>query len=145
MENKMFRFTGYKFAALVTLSAVTMLNPLSVYAHAHLQKSTPAKDSVVSTMPGEVVLHFSEQLETSMCKLTVKESRSGELVSTGAIAQEGTDGNSLKISLKNLKNAQAQYEVAWKAVSKDAHSMPGSYNFTFSPTAFGSSAQTPAK
>jgi methionine-rich copper-binding protein CopC len=141
----MCNFKSHKFATLIILSVGTMLNPLSAQAHAHLQKSTPAKDSVVSTMPSEVVLHFSEELETTMCKLTVKESKSGELVSTGSVVQEGTDGNSLKISLKNLKNEKAQYEVAWKAISKDAHSMPGSYKFTFSPTAFGSPEQTPAK
>lgn len=118
------------------LSVFTLISaPTVAFAHAHLASSSPAKDSVVHSAPTDVTLHFSEELEPSMCKLDVKNFKTGEVVSQGAIATNGEDKSSLKIALKSLGNEKADYEVSWKAVSKDSHKMPGKYKFTFDPKA----------
>ena len=102
-------------------------------AHPHLLDSTPAKDSLVHTQPSTVVLHFSEDLELAMCKLEVKNLKSGEIVGKSEIANERDDKKSLKADLKSLGSGKAEFEVSWKAVGKDSHRMPGKYTFTFDP------------
>lgn len=102
-------------------------------AHPHLLDSTPANHSVARTQPSTVVLHFSEVLELTMCKLEVKNLKSGEIVSKSEIANESDDKKSLKAVLKSLGSEKAEFEVSWKAVGKDSHRMPGKYTFTFDP------------
>ena len=118
------------------LSALTLiLAPTVAFAHAHMVSSAPSKDSVIHAAPTDVTVHFSEELEPSMCKLDVKNLKTGETVSQGAVTTDGEEKSSLKTSLKPFKNEQAEYEVSWKAVSKDSHKMPGKYKFTFDPKA----------
>lgn len=108
--------------------AVTFTFPVLAFAHAHLTSSTPAKDSVLSVVPNEVVLHFNEDLEAAMCKITVKNLKSGAVISQVPV-QQATDKRSLKVALKPEKDAAAEYEVSWRAVAEDAHSMPGTFKF----------------
>lgn len=111
------------------------LAPMAAFAHAHLISSSPARESIIQTAPNEVNLQFSEELEPAMCKVEVKNLKTGEIVSQGRPTMAGDDKSSLKISLKPLKNEKAEYEVSWKAVAKDSHRMPGKYKFTFDPKA----------
>jgi methionine-rich copper-binding protein CopC len=109
--------------------------PSLAFAHAHLIKSSPAKDSIVHSVPSDVVLNFSEDLELAMCKMQVKDLKTGKVVSQGK--PENADGkkNSLKVELEPLKNEKAKYEVSWKAVSTDSHRMPGKFTFSYEPLA----------
>ncbi|MFX5521880.1 copper resistance protein CopC, partial [Acinetobacter baumannii] len=43
-----------------------LLVPHAAFAHAHLKKSDPKADSVVTKPPQKLVLSFSEPLETAM-------------------------------------------------------------------------------
>ncbi len=123
---------GSSVTRLIVIS-ILALTPLTALAHAHLMSSSPTKESIVHTAPSEVILHFSEELETVMCKLEVKDLKSCEVVSQKALGTGGDDRSTLKVSLKPLKNEKADYEVSWKAVSKDSHRMAGKYKFTFDP------------
>ena len=115
------------FAVCASLSSVP------AFAHTHLQEATPAKDSTVAEAPATVRLHFSEGLEVSMCKLEVKDSKTGHVVSDGKpTAPEEND--LLQVKLKPLKKEKTTYTVIWKAVSKDTHKMEGTYSFTYAPT-----------
>lgn len=105
----------------------------NVYAHAHIVETEPVKESSVKLAPKDVVVKFSESLEIAMSKVEVKNSANGEVVSEKTMA--GIDSSTLKVHLKVLKNEKAKYEVNWKAVSKDSHTMKGSYSFTVDPNA----------
>jgi methionine-rich copper-binding protein CopC len=115
----------FNFAVPVAL----LFFPLFAFAHAHLTSSNPAKNAVLHSAPKEIVLHFSEALELSMCKLQVKDLANGDVVSDGTPVEAG-DKSSMKIQLKSLKSAKSTYEVSWKAVAQDAHSMPGKFQFS---------------
>ncbi len=119
--------------ALVVVASASLLTAHTAFAHAKLLKSSPSANEVVHAAPSEVSLHFSEELEVAMSKLEVKNSKTGEVVSQGAVSQNPDDKASLKIALKPLKKPKAVYEVTWKAVAKDAHKMPGHMSFTFDP------------
>ena len=109
-----------------------LILPILASGHTHVKSSNPAKDSVVHSSPKVVEIQFSENLETAMSTIEVKNSKTKEIVS-----EKKEDSNSsqkeLKTNLKNLKNEKALYQVSWKAVSKDGHTMKGSYDFTFDP------------
>lgn len=125
--------------SLIKVAAVlATLTPATAFAHAHLVSSTPAQNAVIQKGPKEIVLHFSEELERSMCKLKVTNLKTGEQVNQGEITNEGKDQSTLKTMLKPLNCVQAkicEFEVSWKAVSKDSHRMPGHYKFTLKPEA----------
>src|SRR3954451_19324302 len=53
-------------------------------AHAYLQSSTPAQGSVLKTSPPQVVLHFSEQVGTSLSDIQVL-TAAGRNVATGSV------------------------------------------------------------
>ena len=118
--------------ATLTLVLTVLLQANLVFAHTHVQESDPKKDSVVVVVPHTVNIKFSEALEQSMSKLEVKNLKTGEIVSEKQLQSNG-DKNSLQVSLKEIKNEKAKFQVSWKAVSSDSHSMKGSYEFTFDP------------
>ena len=129
----MLRFTRQNEIMKYFFAILLNVLPSAALAHAHLLTSSPAKDGLVRIAPKEVILHLSEELETSMCKLEVKKLPNGEIVSQGDIQNDGEDKRTLKVALKPLPNEKSEYEVSWKAVSKDSHRMPGEYKFTFDP------------
>lgn len=121
----------HPYFATLALFAFAVSAP--AFAHTHLESSVPAKDATLAQAPEMVSLKFSEGLETAMCKLQVKNVKSGEVVSDGKPTKRGEDENTLQIALKPLKKEKAAYEVSWKAVSKDTHKMQGTYTFTLDP------------
>jgi methionine-rich copper-binding protein CopC len=126
------KFYFFKTSFLL-LTALCFVSPSRAFAHAKLLKSTPAPNAVLKDAPADVELHFSEDLEVVMCKVEVKNVKTGEVVSQEMPMDLAGDPASLKISLKPLKKEKADYEVSWKAVAKDAHKMPGHFKFTYDP------------
>ncbi len=122
-----------KHALLSSLVLSLSMVSLPALAHTHLESSVPAKNSTITLAPEAVSLKFSEGLETAMCKLLVKNVKSGEVVSDGNPTMRGQDENTLQIAMKPLKKEKATFEVSWKAVSKDTHKMQGTYTFTLNP------------
>ncbi|MBC7690246.1 MAG: copper resistance protein CopC [Methylotenera sp.] len=118
-----------------SLAVLCLFLPALALAHAHVKKSDPAKDAVLSAAPKKVSIDFSEDLELAMSKLEVKNSKTGETVCEGKVIAGPSGKNGLERSLKPLKSEKATYEVNWKAVSKDAHKMQGSYKFSVDPGA----------
>jgi methionine-rich copper-binding protein CopC len=123
----------YVLVATTMWAVASILQVGQAFAHAHLQKAEPAQNAVVHVAPAQVTVKFSEELETTMSKLEVKEVASGLVVSTGKVSGGGQGDSTLQISLKPLKKDKAKYQVTWKAVTKDTHKMQGTYNFTYDP------------
>jgi methionine-rich copper-binding protein CopC len=95
-------------------------------AHAHLQNSSPAENSVITTSPTNLVLNFSEVARLTALSLQ--------------------KGNEAKQSMKPLPAAAARqisvplplltpgvYAVIWRVVSDDGHVMSGALHFTLAP------------
>lgn len=117
---------------IIILLALSGLS-FSARAHTHIQETQPAKETTVKANPENVVIKFSESLETAMSKIEVKNSKTGEIVSEKTMP--GSDDSTLQVHLKNIKNEKVKYVVSWKAVSKDSHTMKGTYSFTIDPIA----------
>jgi len=112
---------------------VSLLQAGQAFAHAHLKTSDPAQNAVVTQAPAQVTLKFSENLELSMSKLEVKDSTSGDVVSTGKLSDGGQGKSTMQVALNPLKKTRSKYQVNWKAVSTDTHRTQGTYEFTFDP------------
>ena len=103
------------------------------FAHAHLKTSDPTQNAIVTQPPAQVTLNFAEDLELSMSKLEVKDSTSGDVVSTGKLSDGGQGKSTMQVALNPLKKTRSKYQVNWKAVSTDTHRTQGTYEFTFDP------------
>jgi methionine-rich copper-binding protein CopC len=92
-------------------------------AHAHLERSTPADGSVLSTAPAQLVLQFSEAARLATLSI---ESRGGAKQNVTPLPE--TAQSRIVIALPALP--PGDYVVSWRAVGVDGHVVPGRIHFT---------------
>ena len=92
-------------------------------AHAHLQKSSPADNSVITTSPSNLVLNFSEA-----ARLTALSIQKGEEPKQDLKPLPTTAARQVSIPLPPL--TPGTYSVNWRVVSDDGHVMGGTLHFT---------------
>ncbi len=125
---------GYR-GALAALFALAMLFALApnADAHAHLVKSAPEKEAVLTKAPARIDLWFNELLEDGFNTILVypkselgKEKPSD--FTDGKVTVDPKDRTHLTVKLKAL--APGEYVVDWRVLSRDGHSAPGRITFT---------------
>ncbi|MFJ8473938.1 FixH family protein [Kitasatospora sp. NPDC094011] len=97
-------------------------------AHATLDATDPAQNSVVATAPPAVTLTFSETVSLSSDSVRVLDP-AGKAVDTGNPAHADGKGNTARVGL-NSGLANGTYTVAWRAVSEDSHPVGGAFTFS---------------
>jgi len=112
------------------LLAVTLLSPLSAWAHAILVKSQPAKDETVKESPKQIDLWFNDAVRSEYKALAVIDS-SGKRVDNHDVEQGLTDGSHIYATVPNL--APGTYTVRYRVVSEDTHIVTGKFEFTVKP------------
>ena len=110
---------GFVITALV-------LGAAAAYAHAHLDRASPAAGATLSTAPSEVTLHFTQNLEPKFSTIAVRDA-AGKQVDKGDSRVDEKDLALLKVSLQPL--VPGRYKVEWRATSVDTHSSRGDYHF----------------
>lgn len=98
-----------------------------VWAHAFLDRATPAVGSTVRDPPARVTLRFSERLEPAFSKMQVLDAR-GRRVDNDDTSVSGDDASVLSISVRTL--APGVYTVKWRVLSVDTHVTEGDFAFT---------------
>ena len=106
--------------------AVVLLDAVTAYAHAHLDRASPAAGATAATAPTEVALHFTESLESRLSAILVRDA-AGKQVDKGNSSVDEKDRALLKVSLPPL--APGTYKVEWRVISVDTHSSKGEYTF----------------
>jgi len=101
----------------------------AAWAHAFLDRATPAVGSEVSGSPPALTLTFSEPVEPLFSTVEVKNA-SGTVVSDGK-PTPNEDGRVLVVRLKTLP--PGVYSVAWRVTSVDTHKTEGHFTFTVKP------------
>jgi methionine-rich copper-binding protein CopC len=99
------------------------------WAHAFLDRASPAVGSTVHTAPTEVRIQYTEALEPAYSSAHVEDA-SGTTVSTAARV-DPNERSVLIVPLGTLK--PGRYKVIWKVLSVDTHVTNGSFNFTVAP------------
>lgn len=101
----------------------------AAFAHAQLEKATPAVGSTVASA-SEIRLEFSEGVEPKFTKVSV--TGPGGAVPLGAANTESGNQAVLIVPISKPLSAGA-YKVHWQAVSVDTHHTQGTFEFTVKP------------
>jgi len=99
----------------------------AAYAHASLLHASPAADSIVSAVPQEVTLTFTDTLEAAFSNLKVTDGNGVE-VSQG---KAQVNNNTMRVGLRSL--SAGVYKVNWRAVSTVTHRTDGTFTFRINP------------
>ena len=116
-----------KIPSLLTVLAL-MTFGVTAHAHAHLQKSSPADNSVIATSPPILELHFSEA-----ARLTAVSIQKGEEPKKILAPLPTAAAQQLTVPLPPL--TPGTYLIYWRVISDDGHVMAGALHFTLSAAA----------
>ena len=112
---------------LSTLSGLVLLMfGVAASAHAHLQKSSPADNSVITAPPPSLVLNFSEAARLTALSIQKDNEPRQTLKPLPATAAQ-----QFSIPLPQL--TPGAYSVSWHVLSEDGHVMSGILHFTLAP------------
>ncbi len=92
-------------------------------AHAHLQKSSPVDNSVISTSPSSLVLNFSEAARLTALSIQKDSEPPQNLKPLPTTAAQ-------QISVPLPQLTPGTYSVSWHVLSDDGHVMTGTLHFT---------------
>src|SRR5919197_4771588 len=99
----------YLFALLGFLLALAA--PALAFAHAYLQRSSPAGNTIVETAPRRIQLWFTERPEPRFSEVTIY-TADGAKVPHGLLAIAPDNPRSVIVDLEATPNGT--YTVAWK-------------------------------
>lgn len=99
----------------------------AAFAHAFLDRASPAVGGVVAQSPADVRIWFTQKLEASFSSIEVLDS-AGQRVDQEDAKVDAQDATLLRVSLKSLP--PGTYKVLWHAVSTDTHATSGDFIFT---------------
>ncbi len=117
---------------LVALAAVIgVIGTLGVasgtaFAHAELTSSNPANQAILATQPSEILLTFSEDVNTVDDSIRLVDA-DGNPAPLGPIDQSLGE-NTLRAPVALIPDGT--YIVGWQAISADSHKIRGAFTFT---------------
>lgn len=112
-------------ALVLTLGASVVAPAATAFAHAGLDSSTPAANSVLEAPPSEIVLDFDETVEVSLAQIEVYDGSGASL--TVGTPRRGGDDTIVTAPLPTLDDGL--YGVVWRTSSVDGHAVSGSFAF----------------
>jgi methionine-rich copper-binding protein CopC len=112
-----------RIITFATAAFLAWIGAHAAYAHAFLDHAEPRVGSTVSTAPREVVLVFSQKLESTFSSVEVSDAN-GARVDQG---KPSISASTMRIGVKQLP--PGTYRVRWQVLSVDTHTTEG--NFTF--------------
>ncbi|MFD4660183.1 FixH family protein [Kitasatospora sp. NPDC058444] len=128
LEKATHRRIAGVLAALGALLALMLAGAGPASAHAILDSTDPAQNSVIGTAPEAVTLTFSESVSLSADSVRVLDP-AGKPVDTGNPGHADGKGNTARVGLQSGL-ANGTYTVAWRAVSDDSHPVGGAFTFS---------------
>jgi copper transport protein len=116
-------------AALVTLvvAALTLLPAMPASAHATLELTNPAADSVSQKAPTEVALTYDQPVSASFGAIKVL-SPNGNRVDTGQLSTR--DGGRTVVQALSANIPPGTYTILWRVLSADTHTVFGAVTFS---------------
>jgi hypothetical protein len=114
---------------IVIAAAAACLMAGPAFAHAFLDRASPAVGSEVSSPPSALTLTYTEPVEPLFCTVHVTDDH-GTTVEDGKPTTKD-DGRTLVVGLKKL--SPGDYHVEWHVTSVDTHKTEGHFTFTVKP------------
>jgi methionine-rich copper-binding protein CopC len=113
---------------LIAATAVCLTGQ-AAFAHAFLDRASPAVGSEVSGPPTSISLTYTEPVEPLFCTVHVTDAAGGRVDEGKPVTQD--DGRILQVALKKL--SPGVYTVEWHVTSVDTHKTEGHFTFTVKP------------
>lgn len=110
--------------AFLLACVLALALPGNAWSHAELIESTPENGAQLAAPPTEIVLYFSEGVQTGEIGLL---DETGNLVETGAPAITGEDRRTAAVALPPLD--EGIYTVRWQMLAQDGHVTSSSFFF----------------
>lgn len=110
----------------IAMTVAAGLIAATALAHAHLEKSTPADGSTLTTAPAAFEVTFSEA-----ARLTALSIQKGQDPKQAVKELPASVDRTLRVALPTL--APGAYTLVWRAVAADGHVSSGAVHFTISP------------
>ena len=123
-------------AAVVGAIATLGFASGTALAHAELTSSNPANQAILAVQPSEIVLTFSEDVDTVGDSIRLVDAN-GEPAPLGPVDQS-LGRNTLRAPVAIIPDGT--YIVGWQAISADSHKIRGAFTFSVgaaTPTAPG--------
>ena len=111
------------------ISLAFALTAAQAFAHAQLEKATPAVGGTVASA-SEIRLEFCEGVEPKFTKVSL--TGPGGAVPLGSAKTEPSNQAVLIVRIAKPLSA-GEYKVYWQAVSVDTHHTQGTFGFTVKP------------
>jgi methionine-rich copper-binding protein CopC len=118
-------------AARLAVFLFALAGAAQAFAHAFLDRATPAVGSTVRGSPGEVRLRFTQELEPAFSTVRVLDAN-GRQVDRGDKQVDPNDRTVLRVSLSTLP--PGTYRVLWRVLSVDTHVTEGDFTFEIEPS-----------
>lgn len=123
------RIVARKLLFATILLSILNSGTYGANAHAEIAKTSPTKNAILSQPPKSVWIEFGEALLTLDAKkinsLKVTDSKGVRVDKSPTIVRGARLTTKINGALK-----QGRYLVTYRAVSKDGHSVKGSYSFS---------------
>jgi copper resistance protein C len=97
------------------------------FAHAMPDHADPRVGSTVSSAPGDVTIHFTQEIEPAFSAIQVFDP-SGKQIDKKDSHIDSQSRATLVVSVPNLSSGT--YKVVWHVVSVDTHKTQGDFKFT---------------
>jgi methionine-rich copper-binding protein CopC len=114
---------------ILVLAAAACLASPAAFAHAFLDRASPAVGSEVTGSPPALNLTYTEPVEPLFSTVHVTDAAGAQVQDGKPTAQDG--GRILSVKLKNLP--PGPYTVEWHVTSVDTHKTEGHFTFTVKP------------
>jgi methionine-rich copper-binding protein CopC len=116
--------------SIYVMGALALLLPGAAALHLRLIKSSPRDGEIVTNLPTEIRLWFSQKPEAGLTtvKLLREDSSTVEL---GKV-EPASDSTAVKAPIPSAL-VPGTYTVTWRSTSKDGHVVRGSYHFNMVP------------
>ncbi len=114
--------------AVVVATAVLVTGGVFVCAHLALEASSPKGDATVATSPETVTLWFTEAPQMAGTSVRLLPRGGEPLDLEPATAKE--DDPSVVVLDVSEELADGDYEVMWRAMAQDGHTIRGDFGFT---------------
>ncbi|QDY11734.1 copper resistance protein CopC [Micromonospora sp. HM134] len=111
---------------LLALLSVPLAPATPAAAHAALVATSPVRDAVIGSPPGEVVLVFSESVSPVVGRVQVL-GPDGRRVTAG---EPVADGATLRIPVRVPDRPLGTYLVSYRVISADSHPVAGSFAYS---------------
>jgi methionine-rich copper-binding protein CopC len=119
-----------RWTSLALSAGALSLSAGLALAHAELVSANPPVGATVRTVPPEISITFTEEVEPRFSSIQVMDEK-GIREDQGAPHTLPDNARILNVGIKPLM--PGTYRVIWRATSVDSHKTKGSYQFTFKP------------